>query len=302
MNLAQKLWKNPVIVKEIRTRMRGSRAFWMVSIHLVILALILGIVYVGLISTMSTSGNVEQRRYFGKAIFGLVIALELITISFTAPALTAGMISSERERKTYDLLRVTLLPSVDLIRGKYISGLVFVFLLVFTSLPLIGPAFMIGGVSIPEVFIASIIVLVTAIAFCAMGIFFSSLFSRTLISTVFTYGLSILLIFGIPFVSLIIVIVFGVSIESSARGLAPGVANVILVLGWLLVALTPLATILATEIAYLDQNTWLLFTVSMPDNAKMTLVSPWVIYVIFYLLLSFVLLWISIRLNQRKET
>lgn len=301
MNLAQKLWKNPVIIKEVRTRMRGSRAFWMVSIHLMVLTLILGIVYFSLLTTMSTSGNVEQRRYLGKAIFGLVIALELITISFTAPAITAGMISSERERKTYDLLRVTLLPSSDLVRGKYFSGLVFVFLLVFTSLPLIGPAFMIGGISLPEVFIATIVILVTAIAFCAMGVFFSSLFQRTLISTVFTYGLSILLIFGIPFISLIIVIVYGVSIDNSTRGLAPEAANIIFVAGWLLVSLTPLATILATEIAYLDQNTFLLFNVSLPDNRQMTLVSPWVIYIVFYLILSFLLVWISIRLNQRRE-
>ena len=301
MKLAQKLWKNPVIVKEIRTRMRGSRAFWMVSIHLLVLALILGVVYLGLISTLSSSGNVELRGMLGKAIFGLVIALELITISFTAPAITAGMLTSERERKTYDLLRVSLLPASDLVTGKYLSGLVFVFLLVLTSLPLMGPAFMIGGISLPEILIAAAVLLVTAIAFCAMGIFFSSLFRRTLISIVFTYGISILLVFGIPFISLIILIIFGASIDNSARGLSLGTANALFVLGWLLVALTPLASILATEIAYIDQNTWWLFTVNLPQNAKMTLVSPWVIYVIFYLILSGLLLWISIRLNRRKE-
>lgn len=301
MKLAQKLWKNPVIVKEIRTRMRGSRAFWMVSIHLIVLALILGVVYIGLLATMSTSGNVEQRRYLGKAIFGLLIALELITISFTAPALTAGMISSERERKTYDLLRVSLLPASDLVSGKFVSGLVFVFLLVFTSLPLMGPAFMIGGISLQEIWIAALILLVTAIAFCAMGIFFSSLFRRTMISTVTTYGLSILLVFGIPFIGLIVVLVFGATIDGSSRGLTPGVAGVLMVFGWLLVALTPLASMLATEIAYLDQQSWWLISISLPENAKMTLVSPWVIYVTFYLLLSALLIWSSIRLIRKRE-
>jgi ABC-type transport system involved in multi-copper enzyme maturation permease subunit len=301
MNLAQRLWKNPVIVKEIRTRMRGSRAFWMVSIHLIILALILGVVYMGLISATSSPGNLEQRRYLGKAIFGLLIALELITISFTAPALTAGMISSEHERKTYDLLRVTLLPASSLVAGKYISGLVFVFLLVFTSLPLMGPAFMIGGISIPEILIAALILLVTAIAFCAMGIFFSSLFRRTLISTVITYGLSILLIFGIPFISLIILLLFGASLDGSSRSLTPSIAGVLVAMGWLLVSLTPLGSMLATEIAFLDQQSWWTFSISLPENVKMTLISPWVIYVIFYLVLSGLLLWVSMRLIQRKE-
>jgi ABC-2 type transport system permease protein len=301
MKLAQKLWKNPVIVKEIRTRMRGSRAFWMVSIHLLVLALILGVVYFGLIAIISSSGDVGLRGMLGKAIFGLVIGMELITISFTAPAITAGMLTSERERKTYDLLRVSLLPASDLVTGKYLSGLVFVFLLVLTSLPLMGPAFMIGGISLSEILVAAAVLLVTAIAFCAMGIFFSSLFRRTLISIVFTYGISILLVFGIPFISLIILIFFGISMDNTARGLSLGTANALFVLGWLLVALTPLASILVSEIAYIDQNTWWFFTVNLPQNAKMTLVSPWVIYVIFYLLLSGFLLWISIRLIRRKE-
>lgn len=302
MKLPEMLWKNPVIVKEVRTRMRGSRAFWMVSIHLGIIVLILGVVYLGLISSLSTSGNLELRRYLGKAIFGLVIALELITISFSAPAITAGMISSERERKTYDLLRVTLLPATNLLVGKYLSALVFVFLLVFTSLPLMGPAFMIGGISIQEILIASLILLVTAIAFCAIGIFFSSLFRRTLISTVITYGLTILLVFGIPFISLILILVFGASINTTSLGLSSETVFVLFTLGWILVSLTPLATILATEIAYIDQHTWWLFSLSLPDNEKMTLISPWVIYVVFYLLLSCLLLWISVRLIRQKDS
>lgn len=302
MKLPEMLWKNPVIVKEVRTRMRGSRAFWMVSIHLGIIVLILGVVYLGLISSLSTSGNLELRRYLGKAIFGLVIALELITISFSAPAITAGMISSERERKTYDLLRVTLLPAANLLVGKYLSALVFVFLLVFTSLPLMGPAFMIGGISIQEILIASLILLVTAIAFCAIGIFFSSLFRRTLISTVIIYGLTILLVFGIPFISLILILVFGASINTTSLGLSSETVFVLFTLGWILVSLTPLATILATEIAYIDQHTWWLFSLSLPDNEKMTLISPWVIYVVFYLLLSCLLLWISVRLIRQKDS
>lgn len=302
MKLAQKLWKNPVIIKEIRTRMRGSRAFWMVGIHLLVLTLILGLVYFGLISTISSAGNLEQRRYLGKSIFGLLIALELITISLIAPALTAGMISSERERQTFELLRVSLLPPGELVTGKYLSSLTFVFLLVFTALPFMGPAFMIGGISVSEILIATVVILISAISFCAMGIFFSSLFRRTLIATVFTYGLSIMLIFGIPFLSLFLLIVFGASIDGTTQRLSPAIAGVIIAFGWVLVALTPLASIVATEIIFLDQQSWWLFSLSLPENTKMTLVSPWVIFVLFYLILSLVLLWGSVQLVKRKET
>ncbi len=300
MKTSQFLWMNPVIVKEVRTRMRGSRAFWMIGIHLLILTLILGIIYFGLVSSVSV-GNLQLRGYLGKIIFGFVIALELITISFMAPAITAGMITTERERKTYDLLRVSLLPAKQLVLGKFLSGLVFVFLLVFTSLPLMGPAFMIGGVSISEILVAALILMVTATAFCAIGIFFSSLFRRTLISIVFTYGISILLIFGIPLLSLIIIIILGTAIDNSGRQMSQELIHISFILGWLLVALTPLGTILASEIAYMDQHTWWLFKIKLSQNIEMTLVSPWVFYVIFYCLLSCLLLWLSILKSKKKE-
>ncbi len=301
MTLRGWLWKNPVIVKEIRTRMRGSRAFWIVAIHLFLLTLVIGVVYLVLTSALTSSGNVQERRYLGKAIFGLLIGLELIMISFTAPALTAGMISSERERYTYDLLQVSLLPASRIVSGKFLSGLAFVFLLLLTSVPLQGPAFMIGGIAPVEIIVSTLILLVTAIAFCAAGIFFSSLYRRTLASTVTTYAISILLVFGIPLVGLIVLVISSSAFGGRLDQLSPWVLGVLAAISWAVLSITPLGSLIASEIIYLDQQSVWFFSLSLPQNTQMTLVSPWVIYVVFYILLSGLLLWLSVRRVRQTD-
>ncbi len=100
--------------------MRGYRAVLLLTAHLVVLALVVGLAYLFIRSSLTTIGNLEERRTFGKSAFGLIIWMELVMISFVAPALTSGAISIERERQTFDLLRVTLLPARSLVWGKYI--------------------------------------------------------------------------------------------------------------------------------------------------------------------------------------
>lgn len=301
MKLRNWIWNNPVVVKEIRTRMRGSRAFWLVSLHLLLVTLIIGLVYAILLTTLAGGGNIEARRYLGKGIFGLLVALELATISFTAPALTASMISSERERQTFDLLRVTHLAPTALVSGKFLSGLSFVFLLLVTSIPLQGPAFMIGGIAPVEIAVSILVLLSTAIAFCALGIFFSSYFRRTLAATVSTYAVSILLVFGIPLIAFILLIAFTSSLSSTIEPPPPIITAVLVFIGWLVISITPLGSLLLSEFVFIDQRSVWLYTLDLPKNTQMTLVSPWVIYVFFSLVMSGLLLWASVHLVRRLD-
>jgi ABC-2 type transport system permease protein len=298
----QTLWKNPVIVKEVRTRMRGPQATLLLTAHLVVLALVIGLAYLFFRSALTTIGNLEERRTFGKAVFGLIVWMELVMISFIAPALTSGSISNERERQTFDLLRVTLLPTRSLVWGKYISGLIFVFLLLFTSIPLQGPAYLIGGIVIEEILLATLILAVTAIGFCALGILFSSLIARTLIATTTVYAITIFLVFGIPIIAVIIGVLFGSVMQSNAPNqISAQIQGLLIILGWIVVCLTPLPSIIGTEVLFLDQHNLLWGEIPLINNAKLILPSPWLPYVVFYSLLSLLAIWISIQLVKRKE-
>jgi ABC-type transport system involved in multi-copper enzyme maturation permease subunit len=230
---------------------------------------------------------------FGKALFGLMIWMELIAVCFTAPALTSGAIASERERQTFDLLRVTLLSPGRMILGKYLSGLVFIFLLLFSSLPMQSLAFIIGGVQVEEILIAVLILAVTAVSFCAVGLFFSSLFSRVLFATVLSYAFAIFMVFGIPMIALFLLVVFNASLGYSMERLSVAGQIFLIFIGWLVVSLTPGATIVATEAALLDHQGIFLAKLNLGNGTEVVMPSPWLAYVIFYLIVSGLLLWIS---------
>jgi len=291
---------NPVILKEIRTRMRGNRAFLLLTAHLFILVLAVGLVYAWFMVSLNASSSLEQRRIFGKVLFGLLLWMELVMVSFIAPALTSGMISSERERQTFDLMRVTLLSPSALVLGKYASGLVFVFLLLFTSIPLNAPAFLLGGILPEELGIGVLILAITAVAFCALGMFFSSLLSRTLVSTTLTYTVAITLVFGLPMVFLAVIFFFG-TISSGISEWTPVKQATLLCIGWLGASITPVGSMVVTEVALSSQQGLWLLKIPLQNNLTITLVSPWVIYVGLGLLLSIVLLWASVWLVKRKE-
>jgi ABC-type transport system involved in multi-copper enzyme maturation permease subunit len=293
--------KNPVMIREIRTRMRGNRAFILLTAHLIILGLFITMSYLILRSTFSSSWSLENRRTFGKAVFGLIVWLELIMVSFIAPALTAGSISTEREHQTLDLLRVTLLTARNLVFGKYLSGLIFIFLLLFTSVPLQSLTFLSGGVLPEEIFLGVLILTVSAITFCAVGIFFSALIPRTLVSTVLAYAIAIFLVFGIPMILLIILILLTNSSGSTFDQLTPLSQTLLIFSGWILISSTPLATMIGTEAVILDQQSVLLANIEISNQLTVTLLSPWIPFATIYLGFSILLLLISVRLVKKFD-
>ena len=70
----------------------------------------------------------------GKLFFAAVTAVELGLICLLAPALTADLISGERERQTLDLLLVTPLSRRQIVVGKLVAALGSLMLLIVLAL------------------------------------------------------------------------------------------------------------------------------------------------------------------------
>jgi ABC-2 type transport system permease protein len=298
-----RLKRNPVVLKELRARMRGSRAFILLTVYVLLLSMMVGFVYLAFTSSTQSANSVSQRQVFGKTIFGMVVWVQLMVVSFVSPALTAGSISSERERQTYDLLRTTLLPARALVLGKFLSGLTFILLLLFAGLPIQSLAFLIGGVAPEEMTIGTLILVVTAITFCAVGIFCSSFLARTLASTVMAYAFAILLVFGLPMLALLLLTLFGAVLGNTMASGAPSalVEAALLLGGWLLVSVNPMGTAITSEIVLLEEQSAWLFTIPLSGGQSVTLPSPWIPYTFLYLMLSLALLFLSIQFVKRKE-
>ncbi|MBI4772554.1 MAG: hypothetical protein HY784_19505, partial [Chloroflexi bacterium] len=209
----------------------------------------------------------------------------------------------ERERQTYDLLRTTLLSARALIFGKLTAALSFILLLLVAALPLQSLAFLLGGVAPEEVVIATVMLIATAFLFGAAGLFFSSLMRRTLGATILTYAFALLTTLGLPILLLAILPLIGFFSYSSTPPLV--VQATLLYTFGVLVSTNPIATAIATESILISNHTTFYFTLPLYTSSGTTinfpLVSPWLPFVGFCLILGAVLVLISIQVIRRAD-
>ena len=186
---------NPIIVKELRSRMRGARTFIILSIFLIGLASICYAilrVYEG----QAAAGNFVISAHVGKGLFAALALAETLLITFLTPAVTAGAISGEREQLTYDLLVATPLRPGRILSGKLIATLSYILLLIFSAVPLGSLVLVFGGVAPRDLLQALALLLVTALTFGMIGLLCSTLVRRTITATILAYGIVLLMVVG----------------------------------------------------------------------------------------------------------
>jgi ABC-2 type transport system permease protein len=289
---------NPVMIKELRSRMRGARAFIVLSIYLLLLSAFSSLVYVAVSeSSLSISGQSSVGQ-IGRTLFGGVVAIEMMLVAFIAPAFTSGAISGEREHQTYDLLRTTLLPAHAFVLGKLLSSMLYVFLLLAAAIPMQSIAFFFGGVAETELLLSFVILMATALLFGTIGIFFSTRSTRTLSASVLTYSVATFIMFGLPILLGAVMLILGFSLDSVGSSTAQIV--MLYVAGGIL-STNPPATALLTQYVLLNQRTMGTFSYTLTGGSSVTLISPWIPFTILYLLLTVVFFLLSVRRARRIE-
>lgn len=291
---------NPVIAKELRGRMRDRRTFIMLTFYLSLIAAFVCMIYVFLSeASMGLSFDPDYRQTLGKSLFGTVVIIELLLISFIGPGLTSGAITSEREHRTLDLLKTTLLTPSEFVLGKLSASVVYLFLLIFTVLPIQSIAFILGGVGLAEIAISSIMLIVTAIFFSTLGIFFSSFLKRTLAATVSSYGSILLSFFAIAFFVFSMSFVVSLTFSNSSTSMDQDLLAIIL---WLVISTNPLLAPIFTEIILIEnQSIFMSSSNSLVGISSIPLLSPWIIYVLTYTILTVIMIAISIWFVKRPE-
>src|SRR5438874_2575388 len=125
---------NPVLTKEMRVRMRGARAYWILLGYLGFLSLVLFFTYMNWWNSVRESGGGASRSaQVGMQFFGYIIGVQAFLVLFIAPALTSGAITIEREQRTMEMLQLSRLPRYSIALGKLLSSLSFVALLLTSS-------------------------------------------------------------------------------------------------------------------------------------------------------------------------
>lgn len=286
------LTDNPVFIKEIRGRMRGARAFVVLTFYLALLGAFTGLMYLAVAeSAMSVSGQTNVGE-IGRTLFVSIVAIEMLLVSFIAPAFTAGAISGEREHQTFDLLRTTLLGPASFVLGKLLSSMLYVLLLLLAAVPLQSIAFFFGGVAETEVILSFVILIVTALLFSTVGVFYSARSHRTLSASVLTYASVAFFTFGLPIMVGAMLLMFGFSFNN-VQSSTPQIA--LLYLLGALICTNPAATALMTQWVLLNQQTIGAFTYTLAGGETITLISPWIPFTALYLTLTLIFFVLAVR-------
>ena len=187
----KELLANPVLVKEIKLRFRSLKSFTGFLFYLVAMSIfVFGFIFLA----TSLTGNGFFRPAESFMLFTMMTYIQLGLILFITPGLTAGTISSEREKQTLNILLTTAQTSFQIIFGKLTSSIAFLLLMIVAGLPIYSMVFLYGGVSPGQIAVIFLFYFLTLLTIGSLGVMYSTLIRKTIVSMITTYGTMIVLV------------------------------------------------------------------------------------------------------------
>lgn len=281
--------KNPVFQKESTISVRIIKTSLLITAFNGVLAVISFLVFYSMIYEGKFYGIVQYSSLLN--LYSIMVYIEFAMFILIVPAITASSIAGEKERRTFDLLLSSKMKPREIIMGKIESSLNMVRILAFSSFPILALVMIYGGVRLWDLLFVFIFLMISSFFVGSIGIFFSSISSKTTTATALTY-VGILFVFAgtygiVYFVNSI------VSLQMNDIELYKGVG------GWFYILL------INPAITFMDLITSQISNISTVQELsqrfglaeKSYIVKYWkIISITLQILLSTILLWISSRM------
>lgn len=266
-------WINPVLEKEFRLRMRTIRSPLALLAYLAVIGILaFGYIYLEMHNRGARGFTPESSRI----LFYFLSGAQLVLVCFMAPGLTAGVISGEREKQTLNILLTTQQSSTTIILSKLFSALSFMFLIVFATLPIYSIVFLFGGISPGQLVAVFGFYVLVMVALGSIGVLFSTLLKKTVVSLIVTYGVGLFLY---VFTGLAAIFIMGVT-NGSARELSG-----------FLVSFNPIAAMISIFEPDFSQEFF---------RSRWTGLKLWHLFIPLHLILSVVSVLLAIRFLRPK--
>ncbi len=183
---------SPILIKEMRSTMRGARTFLGITLFLLFLTGLTLLVYYG----VAQESYGPSAATAGRTIFSFVSVVEALMLAVVTPTLTAGAIAGERQKQTFDMLMATPLTPGQVLRGKLLASMNHLLLLMLAGLPINAIVFLFGGLGPTTLLWWLALVVMVLLLLAAIGLLMSTLFKSSGTSTALTY-LFCFLFFGV---------------------------------------------------------------------------------------------------------
>ena len=201
--MSRLFWNNPVLLRELQERVLSRRTGILISVWVVALCGVTALYYAGEVSNSFGSNqfdpfgsNILRLASVGQDMFDWVLFFMIGLVLFLVPGFTAASIAGERERQTLLPMQVTLLRPIDIIVGKIAASVVFVLILIAIATPVLAFAYIIGGITIRDVFVSMAMLMFSALAIACLTVACSAFVRRVPAAIVTAYGMVLALSLG----------------------------------------------------------------------------------------------------------
>ncbi len=175
------LFENPVLQRELVTNLRMTRGFVLLAAYVGFLGLLVYAAWPA-DQRLDMASSEEAKKLVDLFFLG-----QYLLMSLMAPSFSAGAITGEKERKSFEMLIASPVKPGAIVLGKLAASLTPLAELMICSLPIVMLCLPLGGVHPYEVFAAYFAMIVSVGLFGMISLWCSSYFARTSASLVVSY-------------------------------------------------------------------------------------------------------------------
>lgn len=194
MSRLAQAWNLPLLVKELAEQSTRKRTYVIRTVYaLLLFGFATLIFWANVYQEINSPFDVLGR---GREMFMTVLALQFAGVYLFMPAITCGVLTSEKERNTIGLLLLTKLGPTTILLEKLLGRLVPMGTFLLLSLPLMGFSYALGGVTQHELWIGIWALFITVLQVGAVALACSAFFRTTVQAFIATYVIGVLIYFG----------------------------------------------------------------------------------------------------------
>jgi ABC-type transport system involved in multi-copper enzyme maturation permease subunit len=158
----------PIFNVELLTSARRARYFLVRAAYAAVLLAALWVVYESMAASYRyqsmPEGDFHRIAAFSAAFFGTFSSLQLLAVALFAPAMVAGTIATERERRTIEYLFASSLSNSEIVLGKLAAKMLHVVYMILAGVPVLALVMLLGGIA-PEAILTLLILTLSTVLF-----------------------------------------------------------------------------------------------------------------------------------------
>ena len=180
---------NAISTRDYRVQLRGNRPILLWGLYLVVLIGFTMLFYSNAAGRGESSIVIIQNEL--KGVYQAIMILLAAVILLVSPALTAGSVVMERQRRSLDLVFSAPVSTKYYLVGKVLSSYRYVWMLLVLALPVTAACVVLGGATWSDVIAAYIILSFNALVYTAIAMLFSTLAQKPVAAVVWSYAATI---------------------------------------------------------------------------------------------------------------